>query len=177
MDSSWILAPSTGQIFMIFFVLCIIISSIWGWILIALLMLFYYLFRSRTQTAKPSKTNVLKMNLNDLTIHIQEQIVLIFSYMFSVTSFAISFLWVLAPILIPFWHPFDIEFNVLRWLIVWWFIESTLSTFDQEWFPTAIVGPHLFLICSLHLFSHTPSFYLCKTNRCQKPFYPICSRR
>ena len=45
---------------------------------------------------------------------------IIFMTMF-VTSFGIDFWWVLASILVPFWHPFVIKFNVFWWYFVWWF--------------------------------------------------------
>ena len=50
------------------YICCIDLSSIVGWISVLFLMLFWYVFRSRTQPAKPYKTLVFIMNFNDFTI-------------------------------------------------------------------------------------------------------------
>ena len=44
------------------------LSSMLGWVLVSLLIIVWYLFRSRTQPVKPSNTFVFAMNLNELTI-------------------------------------------------------------------------------------------------------------
>jgi hypothetical protein len=64
-------------------------SSIWAWILVSFLMLFWYLYLSRAQPSKPSKALVFTMNFNDFTI--QRNIIFDDVPDLSVTSFGIDF--------------------------------------------------------------------------------------
>ena len=111
--------------------------SIWRLIWVTISICFWYLFRSRTQTATPYKTSVFLMNLHVFTrqqnmeFHSFHDL---FRYLFS-----IGFRWFCASISASFCNSFLCCFYIFSWssfwcLWGWCFLDFTWSQI-RKWMP------------------------------------------
>ena len=139
--------------------------------LVSLLMFFWYLYRSHMQPSKPSKTFVFPMNFNDFTLQrnmIFDDFPDLFRYQFwhwFLMSFGIDF----GSILGPLCQQIPCFLEIVLLMICWiFFIRSLTKMVTKDiWF----VSP--FSVLFRILFLHTCNFYQRKTNKCQKPCFPI----
>ena len=106
------------------------------------------------------------MKLNDFSI--RKNMILMIFMIFSVIYFGIDFWWVLASILLTFWHPFNINFRILGWSFCWWFWGLDFYRFWQKMTPKKgwwiSPFPSLFATCVRTLLPFT----LGKTYKCPK---------
>ena len=125
------------------------VSLILGWILVSILMFDWYLFRSRTQPAKPSKP-LFYIEFVCFYIVVKHA-VLLCSWSFSIPVVALFFDVCLASISIPFrkhfgniWCVFAIVFRMS--------VRIYVVSFGTQMAPKDRYAPPPFLICFASLF-------------------------